>query len=609
MKKNPLNDFHSKIQQKHIFKAIKKFTYSIFDLDKMKPSILKNILVCWIFSTANATAVTIIYPGIEIEETPAEKVPWLAESNGDDGYVGVSVELIGVPKNCVTLENKKVFRDEKIVVVTSVETNGFGVDGKEIPIAALGSVEGNNSCIEPVTFPIEAIPVRRLESRSIGNQGDLSIRINVRSTTETNYTLLSSAQILLGATAVVATGGAAGTIAVLSKGFNDEALTPMVKIFNDAASSSAHIPRTIKTDWHKIRTTEKKYEIPVYEAEKESSETLDEAIKNIESNPRRKSKRKKIFSVAVKFNFIRSLFDQGVEPPDYLPRKSKANSQAVLNYPEKGKLPNILQTLNNKSPSPITEIASKTDLKNDCNLIIARLENEFGLTQIDRALVLKAFIDEAKGNDNWIYDGETRDSCFKDNLKLVDTLYKIFPPNISDHELQIPDMQNEVAGVANFKPWKQAFAMKLYDIRNAMKSDSNRRAKLETAFGRSGIAFGSDDEEGWQATAESEDNAAEPQETVDDLGRLAKGKLVSGGCFFWANIPELEPTQLQAHFIGRSSDNALWKVQVSLEANGQSVKGIRADRISRGDAWARHAKEARKYPRESECHEKILGQL
>ena len=89
-----------------------------------------------------------------------------------------------------------------------------------------------------------------------------------------------------------------------------------------------------------------------------------------------------------------------------------------------------MQILNSGVPSQlkVMSVATGGDLTRACSAGFEKLKG-IGLANPDIAIVMKSFIDEARGNDSWYRDSELVSSCFGQAPKIEEFLFRIYGAN------------------------------------------------------------------------------------------------------------------------------------------------------------------------------------
>ena len=94
-----------------------------------------------------------------------------------------------------------------------------------------------------------------------------------------------------------------------------------------------------------------------------------------------------------------------------------------------------MQLLNNTSPSLLQKIskAEGVELSRACSTGFERLKNA-GLDYVDSAIVMKAFLDEAKGDSSWLENSVTVKGCFSQAPAIQSYLERIYGRSVVEKE-------------------------------------------------------------------------------------------------------------------------------------------------------------------------------
>lgn len=481
---------------------------------------------------------------------------WMTSMSGDDGYVQITAEArLPAGQSCIPL-GRKVFigANTDIQLALSITTFGFGTsfEAREIPFVTFDSRGATGECIAPVKLPVAIVPLTRLETRPAENPGQIRILLNVRSSTNTSLKLVEKAQVALGAAAVVATGGAATTVAGLSTALTNAAIVPLIKEFEQYASNVTAGVGRIDLDWRALRNAPRTYTFQIYEGEAATGESAGEAIKRLQQAAINPSLAR--FDVRFTLSYVRTIFDPAPRAPTFFPDKDLIQRALVMNYPPNPAIPNLLQTLNSSSPSPLASITAGSSLTDACNDVAAKLLRQVGLNAVDRVVVTKAFVDEALKGDSWL-NGDEFDRCFQDQSaakQVAKMLYSV-PDRVI--EFDVADMQRDNS--PDFKAWKSEIEGPLTGFRRVMVVRGPKEALLLNQFAGNDINVGVYPKRSvWPTPAQSKPmptpaidatnpapGSAPQTPKVDPsfdvakypgIAKLAPKQLLLGGCFVWA---------------------------------------------------------------------------
>ena len=534
------------------------------------------------FAYPNATAKVVDRP------TPA----WLEGGTGDDGYVTVRAEVVMPQFSCVTLGKKggMLFNigEEKMQVVVSLKQVGFrgSLDGQEIPIATFDGRARPGGCAVLSTLPITVIPYARLEQFSDVDQGSLSILFNVRSTTDTELNLVPAAQLVLGAAAVFTTGGAATTVSGLGSKLAQPAISSIEKQVNAQLSNVTPGQGRLPLNWPEVRKGIATATVPVFMGRTKGTETVEQAISRLQSGTG--SNQVPLFDIVLTFSYTKSLFDPTVTTKDGFPRADSIASYAVLNYPQLQGVPNFLQLLNATSPS-LMQVAAAAQTKESwsdvCGKSIEILRGA-GLSQLDRGIVLKSFLDEARKGGSW-YTPLNINAClggFSALKSVVTQLYDV---------LSVVDIEDTQDGVgAAFDAWKKRVPPVLDKLRMAMTTKDDRAAALLSFNGEAdidvqiwpeAIAWDSGSQPVPAVPQSSELVVAKPA-VPKGITRLAANSIRSGGCFIYAEAEDLLAASLGGHMILLDERGDYWHANVKLATKaGGNVNSILLSKLVQKD--------------------------
>jgi hypothetical protein len=202
--------------------------------------------------------------------------------------------------------------------------------------------------------------------------------------------------------------------------------------------TDARVP--ISLNWSDLRKGLHTIQIPVYRADQIGS-VSDKKILQLQSDPA--AEKTHLFTIRLDFAFFRTLFYPTVEDLSNLGVRENISAERILNHLVPGTKENFMQILNSSAPSQlrIMSNASGKDLSRACSLGFEKLRAA-GLANPDIALVMKSFMDEARGNTAWYQDADFVKTCFGQAPKVESALTLIYgDPG------QIPSVANPVSVV------------------------------------------------------------------------------------------------------------------------------------------------------------------
>jgi hypothetical protein len=151
----------------------------------------------------------------------------------------------------------------------------------------------------------------------------------------------------------------------------------------------------------------------------------DKKIQQLQSDPA--AEKIHLFTIRLDFAYFRTLFYPAVEDLSNLGVRENISAERILNHLVPGTKENFMQLLNSAAPSQlrILSIASGKDLSRACSLGFEKLRTA-GLANPDIALVMKSFMDEARGNAAWYQDTDLVKTCFAQAPKVESALTLIY---------------------------------------------------------------------------------------------------------------------------------------------------------------------------------------
>jgi hypothetical protein len=370
-------------------------------------------------------AAAFFFPDMNPSFVRGEPPDWLHDGRGNDGYLTISSEVIPV-SSCTQMASRSFWGSDKIQLVLSVVTQGFKskLDKLEIPIATFDGREGGSECASLSSAPLSVVPMTVLGTHSIFNPGALSIVLNVRSSSDSNQDFIGSAKLLLGAAAMVATGGSAAAIGGISATVGNAVVGETQKKANSLLQGMVDAKAPVSFSWPELRQGIRAVEIPVYKIDQSVGSLTDKQILRLQKDP--KSEKQLLFTVKLEFQFFRSMFYPAASHIEGLASRENLSSEYILNSQMLGLGQNFMQILNSSAPSLLQRIskAEGSDLAKACSLGFTKLKTA-GLNDVDSAIVMKSFIDEAKGDVDWYANPVLVKSCFSQapsiqkNLELI----------------------------------------------------------------------------------------------------------------------------------------------------------------------------------------------
>ena len=531
----------------------------------------------------SCVASTFFFPDNQPAYTSAAAPKWLHDGHGDDGYVTVTSEVIPAT-SCVPLSNHSFWGGEKTQLVLSVTTKGFKnkLDGSETPIATFDGRDNGSQCATLSTLPINIVPLALLGTFSSFNPGELSLVLNVKSSSDSNQDFIGSAKFLLGAAAMVATGGSAIALGGIASTVENPVLTEAQTRTQALITGMVNSKTKITLTWPKLREGLQSIEIPVYRAESSLGSDTDREIGKLQKD----GKKTKLFTVRLSFNYISSLFDTAASDANGIPNLDSISTSSVLNYQISGSPYNFLQILNDSSPSlsQAISIADGHNLTDACSIGFGKLR-KIGLSNIDMAIVMKSFIDESRGGTSWYGNSASVKSCFAQAPRVQLFLEKLY--GIATPKFVIGDIQDGVG--LSYQNWREIVGPVLSNFRSALTARKDRINSLVSFNDRHDIKVDfSPDMESWQAaapvagsTAQSSGPAA--QSLYPGIEKLANKEIRTTGCFIYKDPENLNVRSPGAYFIMEDANEFFWlnAVKLATEREGKilsvNISALSAD--------------------------------
>ncbi|MDO8208539.1 MAG: hypothetical protein Q7T38_12100 [Gallionella sp.] len=533
-------------------------------------------------------ASTFFFPGTKPAYTAGEAPKWLHEGHGRDGYVTITSEVIPT-SSCVPLSNHTFWGGEKTQLVLSMTTNGFknNLDNGEIPIAAFDGRDNGSECASLSTLPINVVPLALLGSFSSFNPGELSLVLNVKSSSDSNQDFIGSAKLLLGAAAMVVSGGTATAIGGIAATVGNPVLSEAQTRTNTLMQGMVNGKTQIALTWPKLRNGVRTIEIPVYRAESSLGSTPDKKILQLQAD--NKTEKTVLFNVRLSFNYTNSLFDPAASGTADLPNPDSISTAHVLNYQLMNSHHNFLQILNDSSPSllQIMAVAEGRDLSNACSIVLDKL-TKLGLSNIDTAIVMKSFIDESKGGAGWYSNPVMVKNCFAQVPGVQTFLEKIY--GTSGPKFVIGDVQDGIG--KPYRDWRDLIGPALSNFRKALLAKENREKVLIDSNGKRDINVSFSPEiQAWPAPSDTDPSK---KDQYPGLAKLANNEIKTIGCFIYKDSDNLSINNPGAYFILEGSNENFWLggVKLSPESAGR-ISSLNVSELT--SDWRKHF-ESYSYP-------------
>lgn len=397
----------------------------------IKSPLLACVAICIATLSQSTLAAPFFFPDMNPSFVKGDPPDWLQDGRGNDGYLTISSEVIPV-SSCTQMASRSFWGSDKTQLVLSVVTQGFKgkLDKLEIPIATFDGREGGSECASLSTTPLSIVPMTVLGTYSIFNPGALSLVLNVRSSSDSNQDFIGSAKLLLGAAAIVATGGSAAAIGGISATVGNSVVGETQKKANSLLQGMVDAKVPVTFSWSELRKGIQAVEIQVYKADQSVGSLTDKQILQLQKDP--KSEKQLLFTVKLEFQFFRSMFYPTVSNIEGLATRETLSSEYILNSQMPGSGQNFMQILNSSAPSLLQRIskAEGSDLAKACSAGFTKLKTA-GLDDVDSAIVMKSFVDEAKGGDAWYENPSLVKSCFSQVPSIQKNLELIYGPSVA----------------------------------------------------------------------------------------------------------------------------------------------------------------------------------
>ncbi len=377
-------------------------------------------------ASASAGAVTFFFPDMHPKVVKMEPPDWLKSGVAGDGYVSVTSEVIPV-ESCARLSSSSFWGSDKEQLVLSVTTNGFKskLDRIDVPIATFDGRENQAECTSLSTTPQQLVHLAVLGARSLLNPGKLSLTLNVKSANDSQSDYVGSAKLLLGAATLVASGGTSAVLGGATAAVGNSVVSETEAKANKMMKGMTDARVPVLLNWSDLRNGIHTIEIPVYRTDQTFGSVSDKKIQQLQSDP--KAEKMHMVTVRLDFTYSRTLFYPAVENIESLGARENISAERILNYQAPGSSLNFMQVLNSGAPSQLKIVsgASGAELTRACSLGFEKLK-AVGLDNPDIAIVMKSFIDEAKGGTDWATDPALVKSCFGQSPKVEAYLREIY---------------------------------------------------------------------------------------------------------------------------------------------------------------------------------------
>jgi hypothetical protein len=502
-------------------------------------------------------AASLFFPDMSPHINRFDAPIWLKKGQEGDGYLSISSEVIA-QNTCATLSEHGFWSSEKTQLVVSVTSSGFKskLEKTEVPIATFDGRENASECASLSSNQVQIIPLTLLGANASTSANNLSIVLNVKSSNDSNHDFVGSAKLLLGAAAMVVSGGSAGAIGSVSSTVGSSVAAETQTKANSLLNGMVDAKVPLSIGWTDIRNGIKSVEIAVYRSNKNMGDSTDKKIQELQSNP--KAEKTKLFTVRFNFNVTRSLFNPSITNIDYLVSREDLSPVRVLNTQAPGSNINFLQTLNNASPSLLIalEHASGRGLTSACALGFEKL-SQLQVSNLDKAIIMKSMIDEAKGESNWYNNPLNIKGCFEQAPTVLEYLEAMF--GVAQPQFVFGDVQNG-AGPAYTK-WRDTVGPLLTEFRRSLLAKENRRRVLVDFNLNKDIALSfSPEVKPWtvisesDATTDNEDDSRIKSQ-FPGLTLLADQKIKGIGCFAFKDSSNLASDNYGVYYVLKTENN------------------------------------------------------
>jgi len=387
--------------------------------------LLCTVLIATVMPNSSHAA-PFFFPDMSPSFVKGDPPEWLQDGRGNDGYLTITSEVIPV-NTCTQMASRSFWGSDKTQLVLSVTTYGFKskLDRVEIPIATFDGRDSGSECSSLSTTPLQVVPITSLGAYSVFNPGNLSLVLNVRSSSDSNQDFIGSAKLLLGAAAMVATGGSAAAIGGISATVGNSVLSDTQKKANSLLQGMIDAKVPVTFNWSELRRGISAVQIPVYKVDQSVSSLTDKQIQQLQKDP--KADKQLLFTVKLELQYFRSIFYPTIADIEGLASHENLSSDYVLNFQAPGLNQNFMQLLNSSAPSLLQQVtkAEGFDLTRACSAALLKLKSA-GLDDVDSAIVMKSFVDEAKGDTSWYLNPALVRSCFFQAPSIQANLEKIY---------------------------------------------------------------------------------------------------------------------------------------------------------------------------------------
>jgi hypothetical protein len=389
-----------------------------------------SFLLCTVALAAvmpnSSYAAPFFFPDMNPSFVRGDPPDWLQDGRGNDGYLTITSEVIPV-NTCTQMASRSFWGSDKTQLVLSVVTYGFKskLDKVEIPIATFDGRNSGSECSSLSTTPLQVVPITTLGAYSAFNPGNLSLVLNVRSSSDSNQDFVGSAKLLLGAAAMVATGGSAAVIGGITATVGNSVVSDTQKKANSLLQGMIDAKVPVTFNWSELRRGISAVQIPVYKVDQSVSSLTDKQIQQLQKDP--KADKQLLFTVKLELQYFRSIFYPTVANIEGLASHENLSSDYILNFQAPGTNQNFMQLLNSSAPSLLQQVtkAEGTELTRACSAAFTKLKLA-GLDDVDSAIVMKSFVDEAKGSTDWYSNPALVKSCFSQAPSIQANLEKIY---------------------------------------------------------------------------------------------------------------------------------------------------------------------------------------
>ncbi len=556
----------------------------------MKKITLSLLLYLLGFVATGAHSASLFFPEMRPVIKKIDPAEWLKNGKEGDGYLTVSSEVIA-ENSCSNLSDHGFWSSEKTQLVISVTSNGFKskLDKKEVPIATFDGRENGSECSSLSSSAVQIVPLTLLGSTSAMNPGNLNIVLNVKSSNDSNRDFVGSAKLLLGAAALVVSGGSATAIGGISTTVGSSVLSETQSRANKLLNGMVDAKVPLPLNWADIRSGINSVEIGVYRSNKNMGDLTDKKIQQLQNDP--KAEKTKLFTVRFTFSLTRSLFIPAINNIDRLSQREDLSPVRVLNYKMQGSNESFLQILNNTSPSLLISIAHATEKEftSACALGFEKL-SKLDVSSLDTAIIMKTFIDEAKGDNTWYNNPQNVRNCFEQTPVIQEYLEHIY--GVPEPLFVVGDVQNGVG--QSYINWRNIVGPLLSDFRKALIAKENRKSYLIQFNNDKDIDISFSPEIAPWVTESDSLSTDEFQSTTagnpyPGLTMLANKKIRNIGCFIFKESINLDPTNYGAYFILKTEDNDSYVAFSKFSIDGKT----RINKIKISDLnsdWKKHFK-------------------